>query len=324
MTIKNEKQELRDAIYEEIQIPKSPAVKSGVEAGIFDASTGLFIERELNFLQARAYEVKTPAYKAMDVFPKDAEISVVGKSNYTYKINELIGEASIGELSGDIAIADVSGTPAQGFVTNVKQAFEYNVEELKAAQDLGTDLSEWKMRAAVKSINRTINRLSWTGDEDRGFVGFLNNTAIPVGTMNSWTTLTGSELAKAIVGQLAEVFNEFQEDATAMYLDPTSYKLLDDPFSDLGDLSVKSWLLRNTSLEKIDFVPELAGAGVGGLDRMILMNETEERRPTMVFEPVEFLETQRKDLGLRVPGYAKFGGIKVVYPTAHRFVDISA
>ena len=91
----------------------------------------------------------------------------------------------------------------------------------------------------------------------------------------------------------------------------------------VNGMSIKEWLLANTSLMKIDWLSELKGAGAAGVDRLVLINAEGDLQPTIVFEELEWQAMQYRDLSVKSPAYMKFGGVKVAYPIAHSFFDIA-
>ncbi len=324
---KSEKQQLRDAIAEQIAEKQSEGhyMKSIVDHGFADSDFGLFVESELNFLQARAYETKYPEYKAKEVFAKDEEINPHGKSEFSYKTYAEVGEAAVGDLKGEVPTVTIDGTLVTGRITNVKQAYEYDLEELRAAAENQTNLSEWNMRACMKGIERTINRLTWLGDAKLGIKGFLDASANGIPVENAtldFGTASGSDIVDFLIEQYGNVFENFQEDATEMWLPPKTYKLLDKKLDTPSNITAKEFILQNTAISKIGFIPELAGAGAGGKDRIMLLNHSSERKNDLIYSEAMFQDTQAKDLGFKVPAYAKFGGVKVPYPQAHLFVDV--
>lgn len=327
--IKNDVQALRDSINESVTEVTDEGIKSAVAQGVMDDSEGLFLQRELNFLQARAYETKYPAYKAKTIFAKDAEVSPRGQNSYTYKLNAMTGEAGIGSLAGEIPLADVKGTPKTATIVPIKLGTSYDVAEIDAAMKAGMPLAQYKMDSLIKGLERTQNSLAWTGNTEFGINGFLDNTSngIPLVTGSAWGDMSGVDIADEIITHMNTAFDNFQEEVTELYLSPEYYKRLDRGYNSSSfatGMTIKNWLLQNTSLNVIDFVPELDGAGTDGVDRMFFLNGSPERRPTFVYEENDFMPAQPKGLSFLIPAYAYNGGVKVVYPEAHLFVDITA
>lgn len=318
------KQELMDSIVE----ITDHAVAQSVATGLMDDSTGLFLQRETEYLKAKSYDYRFTKLTAREVFPRGGEVIPAGSSAWTYKQFKSVGEAQLGDIDGDISEVDVEMTPFTQGCTSIPITFSYNVDDINAAAMAKVSLPEKKAKAAVQAAETTLNRVAWLGDTKHNFTGFLqaDKNGIPVETVGSWKTLNNDEILDQITDALAEVYSGIQENANTLALPSHKFKaVMNGKLSaTYAGMTIGKWLKDNTEIEQIIDVRELAGAGAAGADRMVIMNQDPEFVSMEI--PDELMYTPMEQRGLRyiTSGRMRFGGVAVYQPLAHGFFDIPA
>lgn len=313
----------------------------------FDAGEAMFLERELTQLRVKLFEVQFPPSVARTFAPKATDIASSAET-YAYKVYEPVGRAKlIAYKGGDIPRVDVIAKEVLGKVRPIGAGYGWDINELREAARMGTQLPEVKARTARDVIERGIDQILAFGslpDEtgalpDIGLNGMLNNAlveaiGIMVGTywVNQMTGAPGSATVANILSDLSvlastvSTFSSNVWNVDTILLPTREYAFIQQtPYSALTGESILSVFKRNnpqiTTIApwyKLNLAND-AGTGPRAVaymkDPMIL--------ESVIPQEFEVMPPEMKGFEFLHNCHARCGGVKIYQPLAMRYMDIA-
>ena len=303
-----------------------------------DANETLTLARQLEFIQAGAYEVKRAPLKGLSFVPVDSSLPS-GAETFTYRQYELLGFAKL--ISDYAKDFPTSNAIAREFTSKIKglgSSYEYSIQELRGAQMAGVPLDATKARAARVAIEQLHDSLIQSGDSANGLLGFLNqaNTtafSVPNGAAGTatWTTKTPDEILADmhdIVNGISTANRGRDDMSPDMLLLPLAqYALVASRrLGDGSDTTILQHFLTSSPFFSngrgaVDSWHVLAGAGAGPTDRMVAYRRDPEALKYIA--PVVFEQFAPQPVGmvLKTLCHARSGGVVVNLPTTISYGD---
>jgi hypothetical protein len=311
-------------------IIKSPVIESYYHK---DVDTGVFFERQLEFIKARAYETLYPARKAMDLLPVSFE-APEGARSITYMLWDEVGMCKIiAAAADDIPRIDVK---AQEFTSPVRSgggAFGYTVDDIAAANMAGVPLSQRKANAAVKAFNRLVNHIAWNGDASTGLPGLFNNPNIITGTVPAgtggvpWNLKTPTEILKdlniAVTAVIDATAGEIQPDTLLLPVEQHALIATTSMSVDNGKTILEFFIANNPWIRRAETLPDLKAEynEVFATDAFVIYNQNEEFLTLEIPKMFEFLPIERRGLEFIINGHGRIGGTIVYQPLSVAIYD---
>lgn len=268
-------------------------------------------------VDAAFFDVEHPEHDWYKVVTEDMVISSInpGATSYAARIRDRQGTAAfvgkaennnipkVGQSIGAIEVPLAAS--AVGATLNNEDARQYQFGfNSNLAQDLGQAMRE----ACDNLIEQTV----FFGDTSVGFRGFLNYTGITVtnaatgtGGSTTWASKTAQEIIKDVNDALTKVWTDSRSLflPNCVFLPMAQYALLANmPFELTSGVAFSSALtyLKTNNLYsnrrggELEIIPirYLAGAGVGGADRMVVQDRSKKNQglpfplPYTVQQPV--------------------------------------
>lgn len=304
-----------------------------------DQDTSVFFNRELEHIKSRSYDVLYQDLYARDVFPTDNEAGAYTR-HITYRTYDRVGMAKIiSSYAKDLPRADIAGRETTSPVRVIGLSFAYNVDEILASTQTGRSLEQRRANAVQRGTEETIDRIAWFGDSPSGLPGFLTNPNIPTdivaasgtgGTaaeQRQWVNKTPAQILTDVNSLFTNIVNvtRQKERPNTLLLPTAQYNdIAFRPRADVAtDTTVMQYIIRNSpyiqSEADIMSIPDLAGAGTGGVDIMVAYDRNPEKLTMEVPLELQFLAPQERGLEIEVPSWAKTGGVLVYYPISVRF-----
>jgi len=305
----------------------------GVRHSFQDANETLFFARQLEAIEAKAYEFKERELKHRKYIPVSNRDNP-GAESITYRMFGKVGMARIiGNYAKDLPRADVSGKEHTQPVKTVGISFGYNTQEVRAASFANMPLDTMKADAARRGMNEKHSKIAWTGDAEYAMYGVLNNPNIPElaagnGLSGSplWVNKTPDEIITDI--QLATTRIQVQSKdihkADTMLLPRTQYDIISKyPRSTHSDMTILEYITkpRNSfGLTTVDVLYELEDAFTSGTeDGMLVYEKSPEVLEQRIPMELQFLPVQARNLEYIIPGESRHGGTVIRYPLAMLF-----
>jgi len=298
-----------------------------------DSNESAFFASELDAVKAKTYDARYPQLKATQLIPVPAPQDS-GADTITWRSFDRVGLAKIvADYAKDYPRVDVYGKENKVAVRDIGDSYGYSLKEIRRAMMAGNQLNARKALAARKTIDTTINKLSWFGDASWGLQGFINypgiQKAVPSGATASdklWSGKTADQILKdiqAAITQVAETTNGVEMPNT-MILPVAQYNLLAfTPYANgMQGKTILAWIRENyRQLTTIDWVTELKGAGDNGTDCAMFYTKDEDHVTNEIIIPFEQFAPQQEGLDFKVICQATYAGVINYYPMATIQVD---
>lgn len=300
---------------------------------IREDADGIFLARELDYVKSRAYDVKYATLSGMRVIPVATDTPNWAET-ITYRMWDEVGMAKIiANYADDLPRVDVFGKEYSSRVRTLGDAYGYNLQEIEAARGVGKPLDSMKSRVARNMIDRKLNQIIWTGDEDSGLQGAIthpNITRAPVedgaNGDSDWNSKTGPEMyadvANAIVG-IADGSQQMHR-ANRVVLPGGKLTKLQTTFFDVSGMdgrTVFSALQQNFPGVTFDTAEEFAGISAGGTSAMMVGEFDDTNMVHEFVQPFRQLPPQVRNLEWVINCLARTGGVVVRYPLAFAILE---
>jgi len=298
-----------------------------------DPNAALFMERELESLEAEIYRFKERELKYRALIPISNRDNP-GAEAITYRMYGAVGMAKvITDYSQDLPRADVYGTPHTQSVRSLGLAVGYNHQEIRAAMMAGISLETEKAAAQRRGVREKEHQIAFRGDATHGIVGFLDNPNIPTLAAPSgaggidWASKTAAEILADIRLMVSTVREQSKgvHKPDTLLLPAAQYEIIAGlPRSDQSDTTILEYILGNPKAFGLTTVEpmymELTNAFTSGTeDGAVCYERSRENIELRIPMELTTYPMQEKGLELIVPGESRIGGVVVRYPLAMLF-----
>lgn len=319
----------REARLNSIFLPAAQTMAAKVSQGEsrMDASSTLFLARQLEELDNETYWVEYPEFQGVSILPIKSNINP-GADNYRYQIRDRVGEFNpSANLTDDSPEQDIAGDSVTQSLYSWRGHYAYSVQDARRAAMAGQPLESDKALGTRENAETKLDEVLATGYSALGITGFYNNANVSAVTPDtgSWD-ISGTD-ADEIVADLNKIVRAVITDTkgrvipNAIVLTPTQYAAADTK------------RLPNTEVSALDFFrkknPQIAvsqwargeTAGASGARR--LMCGRMDRRTLEALVPVRYETFPPEIRGLRyiVEAHVRVGGVIFRYPGAWRRMD---
>lgn len=310
----------------------------------------------LAFVQAQAFKVNQTVYEARFPDWDYGRLVFVDTSGpewspgiLTYT-SDMTGKADWQSAGAkDIPLADVSQDMQTSTFHLAAIGYEYNIEEVNTAIQVGAPLPSRRARAARMAYTKFMWDLTISGAPTKGKAGLINNsgvtavaaTADGTGSARHWMANDGTVTKTAAqilrdVNQALTITNTATntiEYADTILLPVEAYNLIaSTPFNALGADTILSWLLRTNNYTlttgrplTIRALPQLRTAStetVTGGGRLVAYKNDENYVKLNLPMPHRFLNVyQSGPLQWQVPGIFRTGGLEFMTNATMAYID---
>jgi hypothetical protein len=295
---------------------------------MLDATGAVFFARQLEYVKAKAYDVKYQELGWTKMFPVSQE-APVGVTSITYRTYDQSGRARL--LNGyakDLPRADVAATETTVPVHTVASSFGYSLLEIDSARVAGVPLDAKRAAAARRAIENKLNDVAFNGDSAANLTGLFSDANVPrgdaangAGGTPQWSTKTAAEILTDVNRGFREIFEDslgvHRGNKMAVPLTQWSY-LMETPLGTDYNKTIAGFIVANSpwlsSLDDIIAVEELNGAGTLGVDDAVFFSMDPELLQFELVRDVQFFEPQLTGLEYMVPAIAQTAGLNIYYP----------
>ena len=204
-------------------------------------------------------------------------------------------------------------------------SYTYNIMELAQAQKMGQSLQENRALAARYAMEVAMQEIAFYGDEVSGLEGLFNHSlitrisALPnlANTSTKWYDKTAFEIYAEVNARIKQFKNRNKSNTkiTDIYIDVDHYDYIDTgvmPDTDgktiLEYIEQKSRHITKGTIKVFD---EIAGAGNGGTDIMMIMSKSSKNFEFKIPYIPTFYLAQIDGLSWKRPMIATCGGVVV-------------
>jgi hypothetical protein len=295
-----------------------------------DADESVFFNKQLEHLKSRTFDKKFTQLKQREVLPVSFEAGP-GADTITYEQFDQVGMAKIvRDYAKDFRSADVKAKEFRSPVQSLGSAYQYSVQEVRAAQMAGKSLVQRKANASKRAIMQLENQIAYFGDADHGLEGFLNNANVPLLALpnaGAWSGLTADQILEnlnAIANNPISISNGVETPNT-MLLPIAEYTLIaSTPRSSTSDTTILQYFVQNNPfIESVDWLEELKDAGAGSVPRVVVYRRDPDFLTLEIPQDFEQFPVQEEGLAFKVPVHERCGGVLIYYPLSMTYSDIS-
>jgi hypothetical protein len=295
-----------------------------------DAKYTAVLEKRLEYLKTKVYQVMYPQFKARQLIPVSNEADP-GAETITYEQWDDFGMAQIiANYADDLPLVDAL---AEDYTTKVKgigAAYQYSIQDLKRSVMSGANLPEKKARAARRFIEQKIEDIAALGESAYGLTGFANNAnvALTTPTTGTWSGATAAQiiadldkLVSAIVVLTKETYPP-----TTIAMDVSLYNIIAHKrVSTTGDTSrtvLEDYIASSPYITEIVSWNKLATADAAGTGpRIVAYSKDPDVMSLEIPQEFEQFPPQAKNLSFVIPTHARCAGVIMPLPMAVGYMD---
>ncbi len=296
-----------------------------------DANESAFFKRQLEYVKSQTYDTKYKNLKASSLIPVSTD-TPSGADTITYRSFSKIGLAKIiSDYANDFPRVDVYAEEKQAKVRSAGDSYGYSIKEIRRSQMAGTNLDQRRAEAARRAMEELMDDIAWNGDSDYGLQGFINypgiiDFTVPAGDGGvPWNVKTPDEIVADVTGIISAIATatNAREIPDTLLLPLEQYLLIANTrMTDGNDKTILTYILENNPfLQTIEWVNELAEAGDGGTDRMMVYSRNPMNLTLEIPQPFEQFAPQQKGMVFEVPCHQETGGVIIYYPLSVAYGD---
>lgn len=294
----------------------------------------VFFQRQLEFIEAQTYDQLYPDLEARESFGVDTS-GGPGVQTLTYRSYNHVGTAKvINARATDLPKPNLSGREYSLHVKSVGTAYDYDIDEIAAAQFSGLPLEARKAMAATRGYEQFVNSAAWYGDEAGGFVGFFQQPDVTRATVaagangkTGWMDgKTPTEIHKDLTTAVSAMFATTLKimRPSEIWLPVLHHQYIQNTArSDQSDMTILGFFVANNefinSADKFRPLNAVKGQGASGSDCFIVIcREVNGLKTFRLREPLALTwqPVQLHGLVYEIPGRGRFAGLQVMYPAA--------
>jgi hypothetical protein len=297
-----------------------------------DAAESVHFNRSIEQVKVGVYETRYPAFHAREFIPVATGISPNAKV-LTWRRFDQVGIAKvISGYSRDLPRADAFATEESMTVRTLGNSYGYNIEEIRASLEDGTNLEQRKGNAARRAHEQLVETIAFSGDSTHNLLGLSNQPnaqlyTVPTGAsgQTTWDAKTPDEILTDLfaIGDLIVTTTRGAEKPDTLILPQFQYSLISrtrldvyNPESILQHFTQTSSHIKNVGVWDL-----LDGAGVGATDRMVAYTRSPDVLELVIPREFEQLDGQARDLEVVIPCLSRTGGVRVFVPLAMAYGD---
>lgn len=289
---------------------------------LMDAGETIFFQQALELVIAKAYDIKYPLIKFMDLFPINTQ-GGPGVQTMTYRQYDMVGMAKIiANYADDLPRVDVMGKEFTAKVKSVGDSFGYSLNDMRAARQAGEPLEQRKANAAKEAMMRKLNQIAFTGEASYGIPGILTNPNVSVATITGgWASATADQILADLnlLANTPVVVSNGVEAPDTMIMTIQAYNIIKNKrlstTADGTSETVLGYFLKNNGfIKQVEWVNELKGAGSGNTDVVVAYRRDPDAIEFRMPQAFEQLPPQERNLETIVNCHSRTAGMFIYYP----------
>lgn len=288
-----------------------------------------YVQRQLMDQRRRIYEQPLPPLNAFNVLPPQDGVAL-GARQYNRRVMRSFGRAQwISNSADDLPLVGVGVIEDIYNVGMHGVAYQYGLEELRASQFAGENISDKKANAAARALQEFNNQVAWYGSAEKEITGLLSipyvrrvaydGAIFALGGDTDAILAVFTDLVRSVEEQTFEA-----EEAKTLLVASNIYNFLEDTRGNtFSDATLLELLLKKDSISRVVKVRELNEAGPNGEDMICAVSDAPDRVEHNIPDPMTILTTQERNLLWVTPMVSVTAGVISEFPKAHAFAEIS-
>lgn len=285
----------------------------------------VFFQRQLEAIEAQTYDTLYADLEARGVFPTNT-FGGAGATSLTYRSFNKVGRARvINARAVDLPKSDISAFETRIPVRSVGVAYDFDIDEIAAAQMAGLPLEARKAMAARRGYEQYVERTVWNGDAAAGLGGLFDNNFITKSNVaKAWDTATEEEILAQLNGMVAAMYASTLKvhKPDTLLLPVAKYMYIRSKARSINsDKTILQFFLENNGfVSDVRPINAITGKGESGAECAVLISwkSPEGLQNVRIREPLPlvFQPVQLHGLVYEVPGRGRFAGLEITYPAA--------
>lgn len=283
--------------------------------------------RDLKAIDKTIYQAPQRSLLARSLISTYTDIPQ-GATSYRYFVARSFGKAKLAdERSNDIPMVDTDLLPVDQSLFRIEVGATWTDEELQQAHLAGLTPNVTKIATAARAIAEKENSICFVGDQTKGINGLFNSpdSTVTTNTAGPFSAITDSAAIVEVLRKARKtltLINGFSNIQPVLGLAPNAYEELNRRYSDYDSRSIMAVLQANNWFSSIVSIPELAGAGEGGKDSLVIFDNQPDTVQIGIAN--EMTRTQEEIVNFwthRIALYERLGGIILRRPYLVNRVD---
>ena len=294
-----------------------------------DAPAALgFVTHQRTHIETEVLKRPYPAVKYAEMIPIDTTASPFSLS-VTHFTQDATGRAKFINGKGDgVPLVNISGSKFEQMVNMAGVGYSFSLEEIGAAQQMGTNLQSDGAQAARESYEQFVDEVAFAGDTTLGIEGFYSMTGVPSGSA------TETFAASVTAGTVDNILANINKEINAVYSNTLGIEMPDTVVLPLGEFARLSStrLGDGPGATVLDYIrrANVYTAQTGQplsifADRRLTTKAVIYRRDPSVLKmhmpmPLRFIAPQSVNLEIKVLGMFRFAPVNIRKPQAVRYL----
>jgi len=296
-----------------------------------DDAQGIFFQQQLTLIEQSLFQKKYPEKFGRKLVPLDNQ-GGPGVAFRKWRMLDRIGTAkAINNYADNLPMVSLSGQEFSARVKDYGIGFRWTIREIDEARFAGQPLDTMLANAARDGYEDTFDDLVFNGDVDNGVQGLMDPPTIPIYTPgtssgsgdDTWPNKTGEEMiadVRSLVSGIKTLTKQTQA-ANLVWMSPERLDLLRTTNINSTDKTILAYLQGAFPGVIFDECSRLSTMGVGGVQRMLAMQQDKDVLYFWEPQPYTTYPAQWENLAVKVPAKGAVGGCIVRRPLAIAFMD---
>lgn len=301
-----------------------------------DANETAIFARQLEYIFTQTYDVEYPELQARSILPIISGIPS-GAEQHTYSQFDSVGRAKFVENHDtDFPTVEAKGLQFTGKIKSIGAAYQYTLQELRAAAMANFQLDATKARMARLAVETLLDQVAAYGDAATGLLGLTNATNVPstakVGVAWNDPAITPAIILRDVRAMFSKIWlgTKTTHRANTLLLDSANYDLLANTdfaivsgtTTLVGSGNLLSYIQANVpGLQRIIPWQRLDTAGASSLARIMALDLNPNVLGLVVPQEFEQSAPQNAGFSTKILCHMRTGGVVVRYPLAVTYMD---
>lgn len=283
-----------------------------------------FVTHQRTHIETEVLKKPYPAIRYAEMIPIDTSANPFALS-VTHFAQDSVGKAKFMNGKGDdVPLVNIKGSKFEQTVNMAGVGYSFSLEEIGAAQQLGTNLSADGADAARMAYEQFVDEVAFVGDAALGIEGLYNMTGITsVAAGATFAASTPDAILAIINNALTGIFTSTQgiELADTIVLPLAEFsRIATVRLADGSDTTILDFIRRANIYTVQTGQPLNIFADRRLTNRMVVYRRDPQVLKMHMPMPLRFIAPQAVNLEIKVLGMFRFAPVNIRRPGAVRYV----
>ena len=289
-----------------------------------DAQAALgFVVSQRSHIEPEVLKKPYPEIRYAQMIPVDTSANAFAQS-VTFFSQDSVGEAKfINGKGDDVPFVNINGSKFEQMVNMGGVGYSFSMEEIGAASQMGTNLSNEGAMAARMAYEMLVDEMTLVGDAGLGIQGLFNTTGITtIAAGATFAASTPDTIIAAINGALSaiEVGTLGTQVANTIVLPLSVSAVMVRRLGDGSDVTIGDFVARANAYTSRTGLPLTIEYSHRLTTSMVVYKRDPSVLKMHMPMPLQFIPPQFVNLEVKVLGMFRFAPVSIRMPTAMRYV----